>query len=198
MNWLADDDAVARWCDWAGTILLNPCQRAQFKFHNTQEAVQEALTQAWRFREEFRGQSEGEFRAYLLRIAHNYLISKSRRTNREKSLDDVPHEPTATISELQQTSESQQNVLAVRQALEQLSPDQREVLVLNKFEKMTMQAIADRLNISLGNVHARVHRALKRLRELLHEYDPDEQRLAPDSAVIRQRPERPLPAGSST
>ncbi len=53
-------------------------------------------------------------------------------------------------------------------ALRLLSAEQRETLLMRFVDDMTLQDIADALNIPLGTVKSRLHHALKNLRENKH------------------------------
>jgi len=57
--------------------------------------------------------------------------------------------------------------LAVREALEQLPPAQREVLELAYFQGMTQREIAEYLNIPLGTVKTRMRLGMMKLRDML-------------------------------
>lgn len=57
--------------------------------------------------------------------------------------------------------------LAVRGALQQLSPDHRAVLVLRFYDDLTVPQIAATLAVSEGTVKSRIHRGLARLKEAI-------------------------------
>jgi RNA polymerase sigma-70 factor (ECF subfamily) len=55
-------------------------------------------------------------------------------------------------------------VALLHQALAQLSPENREVLVLSRFQEMKYGEIARVLNTTEGAVKVRVHRAMNELK----------------------------------
>jgi RNA polymerase sigma-70 factor (ECF subfamily) len=55
----------------------------------------------------------------------------------------------------------------VREAMEKLSQDQRQVIELAFFSSMTQTEIAELLNLPLGTVKARIRRGMMKLRELI-------------------------------
>ena len=56
---------------------------------------------------------------------------------------------------------------AVARALDLLDPRDRELLALRYLEDLKLQELADRLDMPLGTVKVRIHRALKLLRREL-------------------------------
>lgn len=59
---------------------------------------------------------------------------------------------------------------ALDNALEKLSPELRETLMLSRSEKLKYHEIAQRLNVSVRTVEVRISKALKYLRSVLGEY----------------------------
>ena len=55
----------------------------------------------------------------------------------------------------------------LKNALEQLPPQEREVFEMSRLENIKYQEIANRLNISVRTVEVRISKALKQLRILL-------------------------------
>ena len=60
-------------------------------------------------------------------------------------------------------------VVLFTQTLDQLSPELRETFLLYYVQELSMQEVADVLNISIGTIKSRLHTARQRLRELLTE-----------------------------
>jgi RNA polymerase sigma-70 factor (ECF subfamily) len=58
-------------------------------------------------------------------------------------------------------------MLAVRRALDELSPQCRRIFVLHKFDGLSHKEIAERVNISRSTVEKHMHTALKHLIERL-------------------------------
>jgi RNA polymerase sigma-70 factor (ECF subfamily) len=56
-------------------------------------------------------------------------------------------------------------------ALEALSPDQRQVVILADIEELSYQEIAEIAGCSIGTVRSRLHRARAQLRRLVERYD---------------------------
>jgi RNA polymerase sigma-70 factor (ECF subfamily) len=112
---------------------------------------------------EFRG--EKSFLGWLYTIAGNVLIGQARRkraisTPLDESLELVdPHGQDAVHSIFDR--------VALEQAINQLTEDQQQVLMLKFFADMTNQEIATTLGRTEGAVKALQHRALHALQQIL-------------------------------
>ena len=126
-----------------------------------EEHVQEALLSAWRGIRRFeRGRP---FKPWLMRILVNDVLSgQRRRALRTVPIEDSP-EPRATGDE----AEAIANRETLRQALEQLTPEHREVVVLRYFADLTVAEVARSAGIREGTAKSRLHRALRQMRALL-------------------------------
>jgi len=61
----------------------------------------------------------------------------------------------------------------VREALANLSPEHRQVIVLRELQGMTYAEIAQALRVPLGTVESRIYRARQQLRDRLADYLPE-------------------------
>jgi RNA polymerase sigma-70 factor, ECF subfamily len=136
--------------------------------HEAQDVTQDAFVQAFRRLDSFRGQSG--FYTWIFRIARNLAISRLRRRRATSSL----HHSDGTLREIEGSDgaphhplESVETISRVRQALANLEEDQRTILVLREFEGMDYEAIAELLEIPVGTVRSRLHRARQQLKDEL-------------------------------
>ena len=114
---------------------------------------------------------------WLYRIAHNeaanYLRTRARHPETALETDHwsgIPASETDSPEDAQLASEES---TAIRQALDQLKPRQREALVLHYFEDRSYEEIAEILDIPPGTVGTLIHRGRKRLESLLGEDRPE-------------------------
>jgi RNA polymerase sigma-70 factor (ECF subfamily) len=106
------------------------------------------------------------FAAWILRVARNVALDHMRQ---RRAI------PCEEVRELEPTrddrGDSQQTSLSLREALEELPEDQREVVVLRHLVGLSPGEIAGRMNKSEPSVHGLHHRGRGALRSTLVERD---------------------------
>ena len=104
--------------------------------------------------------------AYLYRIAHNWITDQWRRAPPSAvSLDANVSRDAHTTPD--QMLSQQWDQARVRAALAQLTPEQRQVIVLKFVEELDNAEIAAALNKPVGAIKSLQHRALAALRRVL-------------------------------
>ena len=98
--------------------------------------------------------------AYARRILYTVNVDRWRRTGPEV-LTDTPPERPASGDEAWATS------IAIRDALQQLPPRARAVVVLRYFEDLSEVQIAEALGCSPGTVKSQASKALATLRQVM-------------------------------
>jgi RNA polymerase sigma-70 factor, ECF subfamily len=153
--------------------LYNSVYRLLDHADDAQDVVQDAFLNAYQSLESFNGRSE--FFTWLYRIAFNTAISLKRKRRVVLSLepgrsDDQPgmepadeSEETRPGSALERTEDEQR----LLRALARLSPEHRAVLVLADLDERKYDEIAEVLQVPIGTVRSRLHRARAELRSLL-------------------------------
>jgi RNA polymerase sigma-70 factor (ECF subfamily) len=104
-------------------------------------------------------------KAYLYRIAHNWINDHYRYARPEEALN--PELPARAGSEPHIAVSTALDQQELRNALSLLTPDQRQVIVLKYLEEMGNSEIALVLQKPVGAVKALQHRALDALRLIL-------------------------------
>ena len=110
-------------------------------------------------------------RAYLFRMAHNWITDYYRRSNQEA----VPLNPDMKDERQDEPGEIILRRIegqATRQALLDLTPEQRQVIVLRYLEDWSHQEVAASMEKSVGAVKALQNRAINALRrKMIEEQD---------------------------
>jgi RNA polymerase sigma-70 factor, ECF subfamily len=108
----------------------------------------------------------GTHRAWLFGIARNAALDELRRRKRNAALLADPEDPASAAAEADE--EAAVRRAAVRAALEQLDPRERELIALKFHAGFSNAEIARVLGVSESNAGTRVHRAVTRLRKACH------------------------------
>lgn len=133
---------------------------------SAEDVTQEAFLAAWRALPEFRG--DCRFSTWLYRLVSNAAIDCLRREKRHRDTGDVDdlELPDGGPSPQEQAERSDTRD-AVRRALDRLSPEHRQVLLLRFMQELDYGEIARALDVSEGTVKSRINRAKSKLREML-------------------------------
>jgi RNA polymerase sigma-70 factor (ECF subfamily) len=124
-----------------------------------EDAAQQAFVQAWRAAGDF--DPGRELAPWLATIARRTAIDLQRREAvRARHATADPPQVVVSVAE---TAERAYDVWAVREAVDALPADEREVVRLQHLEGLTQAEIAVRLGLPLGTVKSRSHRAHRRL-----------------------------------
>jgi RNA polymerase sigma factor (sigma-70 family) len=134
---------------------------------DSEDLVQETFIRLFRYRRQYK--PVAGFTAFLYHLARNVWADRGRKILRRERLASAcrleaeiaqqsPHEPRDCRPDMDVTA-----------GLNKLSPKLREVIVLNIYQGLRYQEVADALNIPLGTVKSRISLALDALRKILHE-----------------------------
>ena len=139
---------------------------ARWLTHNDAEAedvVQDACVRAMRF---FPSLRDADARGWLLAIVRNTWYTRAaKRSARWETVDvkDTSDEPADHALGPEGLLLQQHAVSRVRQALDELPVDFREVIVLREIEGFSYKEIAEVIKIPIGTVMSRLARARERL-----------------------------------
>ena len=131
-----------------------------------EDLVQETLLRAWRHPASM-DPAQGSVRAWLFTTARNLAIDAWRRRSvrvTEVVTDQLP-EPPAEVNEADRAVEA----WTIAEALNQLSPSHRDVLVECFYQGRSVAEAAVRLGVPQGTIKSRTHYALRALRVALEE-----------------------------
>jgi RNA polymerase sigma-70 factor (ECF subfamily) len=152
--------------------LFNTVYRLLGNIEDAQDVVQETFINAYQSLASFKG--DAQFFTWLYRIAYNTAISHKRKQKGTLSID-ASRNGEAGIEPLDRSETNQPgNALSrveeerrIQAALNRLSPEHRIVLLMKDMEGQKYEAIAEILQVPIGTIRSRLHRARLELRELL-------------------------------
>jgi RNA polymerase sigma-70 factor (ECF subfamily) len=133
------------------------------------DVVQDAFVQAYVKLETFERASA--FYTWLYRIAFNLAISRRRREKPTLSVelarDASGHEPIDRGPAPDARLEQEERAGQVQRALAALSDEHRAILILREVDECGYEQIAEILDLPIGTIRSRLHRARLQLRDQL-------------------------------
>lgn len=132
------------------------------------DVTQDVFLAAFRATPRFRG--DAQLWTWLMRITINQCRTRQRkRYMRWKGLKMLLSRQwhLSAAARADETPERDETKTRIREAVSQLAPKDREVIVLYYLEEMDVNAMTDLLGVTVSNVNVRLHRARERLRTLL-------------------------------
>jgi RNA polymerase sigma-70 factor (ECF subfamily) len=152
------------------------------------DVVQETFFEAHRDFHQFRGQSTGEFVAWLrkilvnnlLRVVEQHLLAEKRDVRREVSLEQLGRRLEQSTARLESLlaepgdspsgyAQRNEQEIMLADALAELPGDYREVILLRHVEGLPFEEVARRMDRTSGAVRMLWLRALERLRKTFPE-----------------------------
>lgn len=153
--------------------------------HNDADAwdlTQDTFVKAWKALPKF--EARANFFTWLYRICHNVTydwlrkrsnkIQKAEFDDRIEATSMEASAPTTPRAALAPDAHAERNELRQRidDAINQLSPEHREVILLKEVEGLSYQEIADSVDCVIGTVMSRLHHARKKLQRILNDLQP--------------------------
>ncbi len=121
------------------------------------------------YRESYR---EGnKFKPWIFQIARNVFADHYRSKKVKQSdftdLEMICQEAASQHEDLEHAEREK----TLYRSLSRLPQDQREILVMSKFQKMKYEEIASITDYTVANIKVKVHRAIKALRDAYFEIE---------------------------
>ena len=175
LNALRNDDEAA--LNHLFSTYYNRLFRTGLKYGASNEAIQEGIQtvfiDVWQYRKtladivSFEAYLTGSLRKRLSKMAEKASKNEKNTVYTEGSSNDIllSVEAYENVLILQETNDLKRNEL--KNALEQLTPRQKELIVLRYFEEMNYADIAEKTQLQTDSIYKTIHEALKRLRLIL-------------------------------
>jgi RNA polymerase sigma-70 factor (ECF subfamily) len=133
-----------------------------------EDAVQDALVRAFDRLADCR--EPERFAGWLFLILRNRCFAEQRRWQREGQLPEAAADNVAAATTSDGAMERRERTGALGRAVAELTPEQREVLVLKHVEELAYEDIARLTGATVASLKMRMHRAYDRLRELMRDH----------------------------
>lgn len=151
----AHSDAIFRYC--------------YFRLYNREKArdlSQEAFMKAWGYIKD--GNEVQNLRAFVYRVANNLIIDDVRK-KKEASLDLLQENGFEPSIDGKHIEETRIDGLFVQQILEKLDEEYKQVVYMRYIENLQPREIAEIVGESVNIISVRIHRGLKKLKQILEE-----------------------------
>lgn len=171
MGRVAAGDAVAmREClSRYGNLIYSIARR--FDPSDAEDAVQEIFLDLWKSAVRF-DESVASETAFVAMIARRRLIDRRRASRRRPTTEQMPDQPTMVDPGASPDACAEAKQAA--RVLDQLRPEQRQVIVLSAVQGMSHGEIAAQTGMPLGTVKAHARRGLLSIRAALTGVDQGE------------------------
>jgi RNA polymerase sigma-70 factor, ECF subfamily len=152
--------------------VYSTCLRFLGRENEAQDLTQDVFLRVFKTLGSFRA-GEGSFTVWLTRLTRNLLIDHYRRTKLERATDSI-EEQLPLLEERTALHSRTEGMLAGREAseflqiaLQKLSPELREAVILRDLEELEYREIAKVLNVPEGTVKSRLNRGRAELARIL-------------------------------
>lgn len=159
------------------SLLYNYALRLTNNADDAKDLIQDTYLKAYRFIDKY--QHDTNAKAWLFRILKNSFINNYRKNSR--SPEQVEYNEIEEYVDLLKADSAPRtdmridmydNLLGddVVRAMESLNEEFRTIIILSDLEELTYEEIAEILEIPLGTVRSRLHRARKAMQEKLYSF----------------------------
>jgi RNA polymerase sigma-70 factor (ECF subfamily) len=174
---LAGEDSA-----WEGLVrthtrrVYNLCYRFTGRSSEAEDLTQEVFIKIFQTLRSY-DSAQGTFLTWLNRVARNHLVDHYRRTKRDRvtsSLEDeLPHVEAKPSKEIEPVGhvEARERKELLQAALNKLSPDLREAVVLRDLNDLDYAEIAQVLGVPEGTVKSRINRGRLELARVIKRMD---------------------------
>lgn len=148
------------------------CYRFTGSDPEAQDLSQDVFLRVFKNLKSFRA-GEGSFVVWLTRLTRNLLIDHYRRTKLDRATDSIEdqmtvlEEKTATMARTDGMLAGREASELLQNALQKLSPELRETVILRDVEELEYREIAEVLNVPEGTVKSRLNRGRAELARVL-------------------------------
>lgn len=168
----AFDELLRRHQDYVYSYILFICKNED----TAQDVFQDTFARAIVAIRNHKYQKTGKFSAWLVRIAHNLAIDRTRNAEPGLTLthDDLSLGVTNSLRFSEGTVENRiiesQDTECLRSLLNYLPEVQREVVIMKFYEDLSFKEIAEKTGVSINTSLGRMRYALINLRKLIQQH----------------------------
>jgi RNA polymerase sigma-70 factor (ECF subfamily) len=152
--------------------IYNLCYRFTGRVEEAEDVTQEVFIKVFQTLKSYDA-AQGSFATWLNRVARNHLVDHYRRTRKDRvtssledELSEAEQKPSPQMEPTGQV-ESRERRETLQSALDKLSPDLREAVILRDLHDLDYEEIALVLKVPQGTVKSRINRGRLELGRVL-------------------------------
>ncbi len=138
--------------------------RMTYHQSTSEDLTQSVFERMIRYRTTY--QPDKVFRTWIYQIARNVKADHYRKNSKMAFANIEEQENSLASGSVMEVIEKREQSKTLEAAMAQLGEEQREVLLLTRYQKMKYADVANLLNCSEGAIKVKVHRAIKELRKV--------------------------------
>jgi RNA polymerase sigma-70 factor, ECF subfamily len=131
----------------------------------SEDLVQTVFFKIIKYRDQYRAE-KGSFVAWMFRIAHNAHIDHYHSLERSRNEVGIDETDVRSDEDPDEDFLKKERSGRIKEALGLLTGEQREALILSRYQGLKYEEIAEILRCRVGTVKARVFRAMEKLRRV--------------------------------
>lgn len=147
------------------------------KQHLAEDLFQDTIIKVIKSLHEGKYQDNGRFLSWVMRIAHNLIIDHYRHEKQFKTISNDDQEMDMFNSSRYSDENIEQIIIwdqvlnDVRRLVDELPPDQKEIILLRHYGNLSFKEIAEQTNVSINTALGRMRYALINMRKLIKDHD---------------------------
>jgi len=140
-----------------------------------EDIFQDAFVRVIKSLQEGRYTDNGKFVSWVMRISHNLIIDHFRREKQANTISndscpmDIFNSPKFSDRNVEEEIVYDQVISEVKQLIELLPDDQKEVVMLRHYAGLSFKEIAEQTNVSINTALGRMRYALINMRKIIDE-----------------------------
>jgi RNA polymerase sigma-70 factor, ECF subfamily len=153
-----------------GSLVFHVVRKYEKDDHMVREMAHEIFLKAWERLESWKGNSA--FSSWLFRLAQNHCIDRYRRKKQHDQLfADMPEDHSAVMTASNPSPDDgllhNEQASRLRKALDKIKEEYALPLLMKYRDGMSYESISEALDVPIGALKVRVHRARKELKTQL-------------------------------
>ena len=128
-----------------------------------EDVLQEAFVKIWQNSENYDSE-KGRVFTWLINITRNLALDKLKSRQYKNSIKNSNDENIVGVIDAHQNVRDNPDTIGVKDLLNHLKPDQKELLDMMYFQGYTQSEISEKLDMPLGSVKTKVRAAISHLR----------------------------------